>query len=308
MNDFSIVIPVFRATDTLEEILKECILRYPESLKQVVFVFDGGNDNSWKQIEILSKRFSIVTGVKLSKNYGQHNATICGFNYIKTEFVITMDEDYQHDPKVISDLFIEQNKKDFDIVYAEFLNREHNLFRNLTSKLLKKLLKYGIPNLNKNYSSYRLIKSSIAKKTIEYNNSYTFLDGYITWLTSNSSSIIISHLESQAGESSYNFRKLFNHSLNIFLTFSNLPIRIVSFFAILFFISSFTYATIIVINAIYYDNFAIGFPTLISIMCFGIGAILLCLAILGEFIARINMKTTNKPNYHIEKEINDQLQ
>jgi glycosyltransferase involved in cell wall biosynthesis len=305
MNNFSIVIPVFRATDTLEKILKDCIVQYPENLKQVVFVFDGGDENSWKKIENLSKRYSIVKGIKLSKNYGQHNATICGFNYIKTEFVITMDEDYQHDPKVISELFNEQNKNDFDLVYADFLNREHNLFRNLTSTLLKKLLKYGIPNLNENYSSFRLIKSSVAKKTIEYNNSYSFLDGYLTWLTSNTSSIKIRHLESQAGKSSYSFRKLVNHSLNIFLTFSNLPIRVVSFFAILFFIISFSYAIIIVINAIYNNNYAVGFPTLISIICFGIGTILLCLAILGEFIARINMKTTNKPNYNIEKEIND---
>jgi undecaprenyl-phosphate 4-deoxy-4-formamido-L-arabinose transferase len=302
MVNFSIVIPVFRATTILEKILFDSIELYQDNLKQVIFVFDGGEENSWKQIELLALKYPIVKGIKLSRNFGQHNATICGFNYVNTEFVVTMDEDYQHNPKVIADLLKKQSEQDFDVVYADFINREHNFFRNTTSTILKKLLKFGIPNLNENYSSFRLIRSSVAIKTIQFNNSYTFLDGYLTWLTSNFSYIKIHHLESQAGASSYNLKKLINHSLNIFLTFSNLPIRLVSFFALLFFIASFTYASIIVLSAFIYKDYAIGFPTLISILCFGIGTILLCIGTIGEYIARITMKMTNKPNYNIEKE------
>lgn len=302
MVNFSIVIPVFRATTTLEKILFDSIELYQDNLKQVIFVFDGGEENSWKHIELLALKYPIVKGIKLSRNFGQHNATICGFSYVNTEFVITMDEDYQHNPKVIAGLLTKQAEQDFDVVYADFINREHNFFRNTTSAILKKLLKFGIPNLNENYSSFRLIRSSLAVKTIQFNNSYTFLDGYLTWLTSSFSYITIQHLESQAGASSYNLKKLINHSLNIFLTFSNLPIRLVSFFALMFFIASFIYASIIVLSAFIYKDYAIGFPTLISILCFGIGTILLCIGTIGEYIARITMKMTNKPNYNIEKE------
>jgi len=303
MNTFSVVVPVFRGMDTLETIVKELTFQYNDCLKEIIFVFDNGNIPSWENIKDLSKKYNLVKGVRLSRNYGQHNATICGFKFATGDFIVTIDEDLQHNPLGIKLLINKQVETDADLVYGVYEEKKHSGFRNFTSYLLNRLLKYGIPELHNDYSSYRLIRTEVAKKTLEMNNSYTFLDGYLTWFTTKVSSVNVTHYQSQSGKSSYTLKKLIEHSINIFVTFSNLPIRILSIFSILFFLSSSFYSLYIILNVLSNKNYAAGFPTIVVMLGFGFGFILLGLGIIGEYIQRINLKSTNRPNFSIKEVI-----
>jgi glycosyltransferase involved in cell wall biosynthesis len=296
-----VVIPVFRAVETLKMIFEQTEVILGDRLLNFVLVYDCGNQESWEKIEILSKEYPKIVGVKLSRNFGQHNATICGFQYAHGDYIITMDEDLQHHPSGIPSMIKEQNKTGADLIYGTYIEKKHETFRNLTSRILNRMLKYGIPELHRDYSSFRLIKSDIAKQTLSMHNSYTFLDGYLSWITTNVSSTKVVHQESQAGGSSYNFRKLFRHFINIFVTFSSLPIRLLTLISFTFFMLSTFYVVYIVVNTLINDNYAAGFPTIISILGFGFGFILLGMGILGEYIQKINLKTTNRPNYYISQ-------
>lgn len=298
---YSVVIPVFRAVETLKMIFEQTEVILGDRLLDFVLVYDCGNQESWEKIENLSKEYPKIVGVKLSRNFGQHNATICGFQYAQGDYIITMDEDLQHHPSGIPSMIKEQNKTGADLIYGTYIEKKHEAFRNLTSRILNRMLKYGIPELHRDYSSFRLIKSDIAKQTLSMHNSYTFLDGYLSWITTNVSSTKVVHQESQAGGSSYNFRKLFRHFINIFVTFSSLPIRLLTLISFTFFILSTFYVVYIVVNTLINDNYAAGFPTIISILGFGFGFILLGMGILGEYIQKINLKTTNRPNYYISQ-------
>jgi len=304
INTYSIVIPVFRAVDTLEQVylLTDEILK--DKMVDFILVFDQGSSKSWEVIQFLSNKYPKVVGVKLSRNFGQHNATICGFQYAKGNFIITMDEDLQHHPSGIPALIVEQKKRNADLVYGAYIEKKHEAFRNITSTLMNKMLKYGIPELHRNYTSFRLIRSEIAKQTLNMHNSYTFLDGYLSWLTTDVCSAKVVHFESQSGASSYDFRKLLRHFINIFVTFSLFPIRLLTFISFLLFILSTCYALFIIFNTLIHDNYAAGFPTIISVLGFGFGFILLGMGILGEYIQKINLKTTNRPNFFVSEVIN----
>jgi undecaprenyl-phosphate 4-deoxy-4-formamido-L-arabinose transferase len=239
--NYSIVVPTYRGSKTIRELFNQIRAVFDELnlTFEVIFVFDDGPDDSWKIIkELVSENAGFVKGIKLNRNFGQHNATICGFKYAAGNFIITLDEDLQHDPKDINALIQKQIENDYDVIYGKISDRKHSSFRNLTSGMLNGLLRVGIPELHKDYSSFRLIKTSIAKETLNMNNSYTFLDGYLTWLTRHVASAPVSHRNSGAQSSSYNLKKLIEHSINIFVTFSNLPIRFITWLSTILIIFS----------------------------------------------------------------------
>jgi undecaprenyl-phosphate 4-deoxy-4-formamido-L-arabinose transferase len=214
-----------------------------------------------------------------------------------------MDEDLQHSPASLFDMRAKLEEDDLDVVYGKYEARRHSGFRNSTSRLLARLLAWGIPDLNPDYTSLRLLRASIAKHTLVMRNSYTFLDGYLTWVTSRSGSVQVEHAKSQSGPSAYTFKKLMEHSINIFVTFSNLPIRLLTYFAIGFFMLSAVYSVNVIVRSLLYDDYLAGFPTLIVLIGFGFGFTLLGLGIIGEYIQRINLKTTNRPNYTVKESV-----
>jgi len=305
MLNYSIIIPIYNGELTIEKLVSEIIIYFSETNYsfQIILVYDWGKDNSWSKIKILKSKYSeIIKIVKLTKNFGQHNALIAGIKYSDAEFIITMDEDLQHNPFDIEKLIKKQKENDYDLVYGKASELKHSFFRNITSKILKKLLKFGIPELHTDYSAFRLIKTSIAKETLQMNNSYTFLDGYLSWITTNVSSTEVQHNNRLAGVSSYTLSKLISHSVNIFVTFSNMPIRMLTYCSILILILSTIFSGYLVIRKIFLDDFIAGYTSFMVVLGFGIGLLLFSLGIIGEYIYRINLKTTKRPNF-IEKEV-----
>ncbi|MEI6949517.1 glycosyltransferase family 2 protein [Paraflavisolibacter sp. H34] len=297
---YSVVIPVYRGAKTIVLLFQKVQAFFEaEGLAyEVIFVHDCGPDNSWSVIRDLKQQYpNEVKGVQLSRNFGQHNATICGFKYAEGDFMITMDEDLQHNPQDILYLIRKQQEQDYDVVYGIYEERKHNIFRNTTSYLLNRMLAIGIPELHKDYTSFRLIRARIARETLKMNNSYTFLDGYLTWITNKVASTGVSHSEGQAGKSSYSLKKLVEHSINIFVTFSRLPIRILTVTSIIILLLSCLYSFYILVRKVFFNDLIPGFAT-INIVCgLGFGFLLFGLGIIGEYIQRINLKTTKRPNF-----------
>jgi undecaprenyl-phosphate 4-deoxy-4-formamido-L-arabinose transferase len=302
--NLSFIIPVYHGEQTVQPLfnaIKKACTNYNYQF-EVIFIWDCGPDKSWgKIIELKSQFPEEVKAIRLARNFGQHNALICGFANSKGDFMVTMDEDLQHNPDEVKLLIEKQKENDYDIVYGNYPDRQHNGFRNLTSKMLKKLLEIGIPDLHKDYSAYRIIKKDIAMATVELQNSYTFLDGYLSWITTNVGSVQVSHNSRQGGESSYTLKKLIAHSVNIFVTFSNLPIRVVTYLSMIFFVFTFGYAIYVFMEKLIFNNLVPGFASMIVLLGFGVGSILFGISVIGEYIHRINLKTTRRPNYRISQ-------
>ena len=298
--DYSVVVPVFQGEGTLRPLVARLHAFFAAAnfTHEIILVHDGGPDNSWTVIQELHQQMGThVKGVQLSRNFGQHNALLCGFEEAQGRFILTMDEDLQHRPADIEQLIRRQQEGDFDVVYGKLGELQHSLFRNLTSRTMRLLLRVGIPDLHPDYSAFRLIKTEIARYCLDMRNSYTFLDGYLTWITMHVASVPVTHQKRAAGQSAYTVGKLVAYSINIFATFSNLPIRLLSLTSILVFLLTSSYSAYVLIRKLVYNDFLLGFPSLIISIGFGVGLILLGIGILGEYIHRINLKTTRRPNF-----------
>lgn len=300
----SIIIPVYNGETTIQSLFNQIddFCKKNQFKFEVIFVWDCGIDDSWKVIEAIQlKHPGVVCGIHLSRNFGQHNAILAGINKASGNYIITMDEDLQHDPKDILLLLEKQKSTNADVVYGKYSKLNHPLFRNITSRIMRKLLQIGLPDLHNEYSAFRLIKSSIAKETTKMSNSYTFLDGYLSWLTNNVNHVIVSHNERKGGKSAYSTKQLVEHSINIFVTFSKLPTRLLGKLSFIIFCSTFIYSIYILLRVLIRDDMSMGFPTIIILLGVGVGSIMLGIGVLGEYLYRVNLKTTKRPNYFIKK-------
>ena len=303
---YSVVVPVYQGEATIEALFLK-IKAFFETRKEsfeVVFISDGAVDNSWKKIQELKRAYpQFVKGVQLNRNFGQHNATLCGIAEAQGAFILTMDEDLQHDPQEIAKLIREQKAGNYDVVYGNYTHPKHSWFRNLASRLLRKLLEKALPDLFVGYSSFRLMKQELAKAALDMHHPYPFLDIYLGWLSTSFSATLVEHYPRKTGKSAYTLQKLIQHSLHILFNFSNLPLRVFSYFSFLLFIVSTGYALYIFFRKIIYNDLVTGFATIAIFLGLGFGLVFLGIGLLGEYIQHINLKSTQKPSYMVKEKL-----
>lgn len=306
--DYSVVVPVFQGQQTLRPLAEQLQDFFDGGgySYELILVHDGGQAAAWEVMQQIRHELGAATVklIRLSRNFGQHNALLCGFRHAKGRFIVTLDEDLQHVPADIAQLIQRQTEGNFDVVYGCYAVRQHAGWRNLTSGLLRQMLRVGIPELHPDYSAFRLLKTEVARHCLSMRNSYTFLDGYLTWVTGSIASIPVAHQPRLAGRSSYTLGRLVRHSINIFVTFSDLPVRLLSYASLLVFLLTIVYSSYILLRKLLYNDLLPGFASLIVAIGVGVGVLLLGMGILGEYIHRINLKTTRRPDF-IEAETLD---
>ena len=225
----SVVVPVYRSQDTLEELYISVrdALEPVDPNFELIMVEDCGDDDSWPVIERLAVTDRRIHGIKMSRNFGQHAATLCGISKARGEWIITLDDDLEHKPEYIPELF-EKAQDGYDLVYAVYPDRSHSWWRNTTSDIGRRLLRIAIPNLNHQYSSFRCIRKEAAHQLLQFDSSYPAIDGYLSWVTNNYSTINIEHGVRIHGTSNYNFWKLLKQTITTFVTFSDMPLKLAS--------------------------------------------------------------------------------
>lgn len=292
----SVVIPVYKAEKCLHELHR----RLGESLRmitvdyEIILVEDCGGDHSWEIIQSLAAADKRVRGLQLTRNFGQHAATICGLSSARGEWIITLDDDLEQNPEDITNLYYKA-LEGYDLVYGVYPQRTHSLWRNLTSALARRLFNYAIPSLNKDYTSFRCLRNNIAKEMIKFSSPFPFVDGYLSWLTNNYATVVVEHATRNNGGSNYTFRKLFTHTINIFVTFSDLPLKMVTWLGLGAFLVGMFWLLAILLGKIFGGITVSGFASLMAgIVLFG-GLQMLVLGILGEYLGRMNFKSSSKP-------------
>ena len=167
---------------------------------------------------------------------------------------------------------------------------------------MKRMLAKAIPELHPDYSAFRVIRAPVAKAMVEMRNSYTFLDGYLSWLTTHLASIPVRHNQRLDGKSGYTTKRLIEHAINVFVTFSNYPIRLLVRISLSLFAATLVYSLYLVCRKLLQPEwFAAGYPSLMISTGLGTGLILLGLGIIGEYLHRVNQKTTKRPNFFLRE-------
>src|SRR5262245_56770656 len=186
----SVVIPVYRSARTLPELHRRIV----EVLGQggiefeIIFVDDCGGDGSWSLIQSLARADARVRGILLSRNFGQHAATICGIARANGNWIVTLDDDLEQLPESICLLLAKANEG-YALVYGVYPTRSHSLWRNATSSIARRMFRLAIPSLNYEYTSFRVIDRQIAKTLESFDSPFPFIDGYLSWLTHSCASV-----------------------------------------------------------------------------------------------------------------------
>lgn len=300
----SVVIPVYRAEGCLLELYHrlKTVLEPITSDFEIFMVEDCGGDRSWAIINELAQADSRLKGIQFSRNFGQHAATICGFAQSRGRWVVTLDDDLEQSPEDIP-LLLAKAQQGYALVYGVYPERAHVAWRNATSAVARYLFKKAIPQLNDAYTSFRVIDGDLAREVCRFESPFSFVDGYLSWLTGNCASVEVAHSARAHGTSNYTLRKLLAHTINIFVTFSDLPLRLASWIGLGSFLVGMLWLCYILLLKLVGGITASGFASLMAgIVLFG-GIQLFVLGIFGEYLSRINFKTSKKPLYLVAREI-----
>jgi len=299
---YSVIIPVYNSEKTLKEVVRR-VVAFFESISlpvELILVNDGSKDKSWELIKQLKSEFPAqVTGVNLARNFGQHKALLCGFNHSKGDFIITIDDDLQHYPEDIKCLIDQQAHTQADIVYGIYKKKKHSLFRNIGSNALTYIfLKFA--NTPHQGSSFRLLSRYVIDEVKHYNSPFVFLDEIIAWHSRGNSFADIRHENRTEGHSGYNIFKLMAYTLQIIITYTVLPLRLITWFGLIAF-----FVCLIFIFYFIYQKYTygaeLGFTTLIVSIFMSTGLILFSIGIIGEYISRLFILQSHKPPFIIKE-------
>ena len=295
--NFTIVIPLYRSESSIPYLLNRLENLPTSKLWNVVFVDDGSPDNTFKTIKTLLQHSPInAILVRHTRNYGEHNAVLTGYRYASGEYILNLDDDLQNPPEEALRMLQHAQDNNFDVVYGNYRSKKHSIWRNTGSFFANLTAKFLLDINGTDYlSSFRCVSLLMAKSIAHYKGPYVYIDGILSQLTSSISSIDVHHDERYVGESNYNMRRLIRLWLVILTGFSLMPLRI----AILIGISSaFIGASgliyTLIIN-ILDRNQVPGWTSIISSILFFGGIQCLLLGALGEYIGRIYLAMSGKP-------------
>lgn len=296
--DLSIVVPVYNGAATIRTLLERIFRTLsPTHVLELIFVDDGSQDASWAMIEALcADHPSSVRGLRMTRNFGQHNAVLCGLRAARGKYIVTMDDDLQHRPEDIPAL-LERLDAGADVVYGTPLERPHARWRNVTSAMSKFLLArfIGIRTIQ-DISAFRAFRTSLRDAFARYNAPDVFLDVLLSWGTTKFASVAVQHDPRLTGRSGYTVWRLLGNVLLILTGYSTAPLRITS--AVGFGFTLFGLAILVYVITVFLTVRSIpGFPFLASIIAIFSGAQLFSLGMMGEYIARIYSRSMERPTY-----------
>ncbi|MGM0409558.1 MAG: glycosyltransferase family 2 protein [Bacillota bacterium] len=225
-DSISVVIPVYNGENSLNELyfrLKKTLEKITNDF-EIIMVDDNSSDNSFKKIKELREKDKRIKAIKLAKNFGQQNAIICALNYVKGDYIVTLDDDLQHKPENILDLY-NKIKKGYDIVYAIPQNREYGFFRKLGSKLTNYLFNLiTSKSKGKRVSSYRIMTKDLVHKIVKEKSSFVYISAILLRYTNNIANIYVKHIDRKHGDSNYSLYKLIKLFINLYIYYGNLGI------------------------------------------------------------------------------------
>ena len=302
---YSVIIPCYKSSHTIREVVKLTAAKLEELGRtpfEFVLVDDCSPDDGETicALRALADEHDYVKVVELAKNSGQHNAVMAGLNYAKGDVLIAMDDDMQTHPSQLPKLF-EAFDQGYDIVYGYYPEKHHGAFRNFGSwvNYTSVRILIGKPK-NLKTSSFWIIKRFVRDYVVQYKSHYTHLQGLFLRTTRNIASVPVEHFERAHGQSGYTFSKLISLWSNI-MGYSIVPLRIATRLGVMLSVFSVFVAIVVIVQKIMHPNMPVGWASMMDIIVFFSGLILLFLGLIGEYIGRMFQNQTRDPQYVVRE-------
>jgi undecaprenyl-phosphate 4-deoxy-4-formamido-L-arabinose transferase len=297
----SVVVPVYRSEGSLPELVDRLhlVLEARGAPFEILLVNDGSPDGSWEVIRRLAKDRLGVRGINLMRNYGQHNALLCGIRHARFELVVTLDDDLQHPPEEIPKL-LAALAEGFDVVYGTPEQEQHGLCRDLASQITKWALQSAMgAQIARKVSAFRALRTQLRDAFADYQGSNVSLDVLLSWSTTRFAAVPVKHAPRTIGASNYTFRKLLIHALNMVTGFSTMPLRLGTLLGFTFTLFGIGVLLLVLARYLIEGNSIPGFPFLASIIAIFSGAQLFALGMIGEYLGRMHYRIMDRPTYAV---------
>lgn len=305
-NALSIVVPVYNSEQSLPLLvaaLSEAFTDYGAPI-ELILVNDGSRDQSWAVVQDLAARHAWITGIDLMRNYGQHNALLCGIRAAQHAIIVTMDDDLQHPPAEIHKL-LAKLEEGYDVVYGTPQKEHHGLLRDLASQVTKLALQsaMGVQSA-RNVSAFRAFRQEVRKAFANYKSPYVSIDVLLTWGTTRFAAVAVEHAPRRYGKSNYTLRKLIAHTFNMVTGFSVMPLQLASLLGFTFTVFGIFIFLFVIVRYFAEGGSVPGFPFLASIIAIFSGVQLFSLGIIGEYLARMHFRSMDRPAYAVKYQTN----
>lgn len=301
----SLVVPVYRSEAILPDLVQRVgsFLGGIASDYELVLVNDCSPDRSWEVICQLAARYPWIHPINLMRNYGQHNALLCGIRAAEYDVIVTLDDDLQHPPEEIPKL-LAVLAQGFDVVYGTPEHEEHGVLRDLASLVTKMALQNVMgASIARQVSAFRAFRAEVAGAFGHYEGAFVSIDVLLTWGTNRFAAVPVVHEPRKQGTSGYTFRKLITHAMNMMTGFTTLPLQIASLVGFVFTFFGFCVLAYVLARYFTHGDPVPGFPFLASIVAVFSGAQLFALGIIGEYLARMHLRSLQKPPYVVRSGI-----
>ena len=303
-RSISVVTPVYNGEASVGELCRRLaeVLPRISAQHEVILVNDGSRDRSWETISELCSQSPVVRGLNLMRNYGQHNALLCGIRAAKYDLVVTMDDDLQHPPEEIPRL-LARLEEGFDVVYGAPKAEQNGPVRALASRITRLALSAAVgSDVAKNVSAFRVFPTQLREAFAAYQSPFVSIDVLLTWATTRFGATTVAFQPRHSGSSNYTFTKLVRHAFDMMTGFSTAPLQLASligFTCTLFGLAVFIYVFV----RFCLEGSVPGFPFLASIIAIFSGAQLFALGVIGEYLARMHFRSMKRPAYVVRTTI-----
>lgn len=300
----SVVVPVYRSEGTLTELHHRLVTVLEQHVPafEIVFVEDCGGDASWQVIQRLVALDDRVRGIRFSRNYGQHNALLCGIRAARHEVVVTLDDDLQNPPEEVPKLLVKLSEG-FDVVYGAPARERHGFLRDQASRITKLALQNAMgAETARHVSAFRVFHTQIRDAFEGFRSPLVSIDVLLTWGSTRFSHLYVRHDPRTVGTSNYSIRKLITHALNMMTGFTTIPLQLASIAGFVFSLFGFCILGYVVIRYLVQGGTVPGFAFLASIVAIFSGVQLAALGIIGEYLARMHLRTMDRPPYLVREE------
>ena len=306
MKKISVVVPCYNEQEALPifytETTKE-LCRIPDVTWEFVLVDDGSKDKTLETMQALAEKDEKVKYISFSRNFGKESAMYAGLENATGDYVVLMDADLQDPPALLGRMVKEIEENGYDCVGTRRVTRKgeppiRSFFARMFYKLINKISKTEIVDGARDFRMMKREMVDAVVKMCEYNR---FSKGILSWVGFKTLWLEYENIERVAGETKWNFWKLFLYSIDGIVAFSTAPLVISSVLGIGICFIAFCLMLFYVGKAIIFGDPVSGFPTLISVILMLGGLQLLCLGILGQYLAKTYLETKGRPIYIIGK-------
>lgn len=302
--DISVIIPVYNEEnniqtlyDRLSQVMQNLNVTY-----ELIFVNDGSKDASIGLIKVLSKKYAEVKYIDFSRNFGHQIAVTAGLDKTSGDAVVIIDADLQDPPELIAEMYQKRNEG-FEVIYAKRKNRKGESFLKLLTakafyRILAKMTSISIPV---DTGDFRMIDQKIVEVLREMPEKNKYLRGQISWVGFNQTFVEYDRQERQAGATGYTYRKMLHFALDGITAFSDVPLKVVTYFGFMVSIIAFFVAIYALLAKFVWENSVPGWTSLMIAILFIGGIQMIAIGIIGEYLSRMNHNIRNRPLYIIRE-------